>query len=262
MGISDTPQLFERLLNLCTSLHGCTFPQSLLPYPLSSLHRSICAGVSTLGLSIALNAVSHHATCSVVFGFVAYFIISSVASIRKIHKLGWITWLGFGSILTAILIVVIAVTIPDRPAAAPKTGHYELGFAALPPAGTSFAGAWAASLAIFASSANTSGFVPVISEMRKPQDYFKSLYACMLFITSSYLALGLTVYAYCGQWVSSPALGSAGPTIKVISYAIAIPGTSQSPIENDIYLTRFRTHCRCNDLCTRCGKKPICPRAS
>jgi hypothetical protein len=60
--------------------------------------------------------------------------------------------------------------------------------------------------------------------MRRPQDYFKSLYACMTWITSSYLALGLTVYAYCGKWVASPALGSAGLTIKIIAYAIAIPG--------------------------------------
>jgi hypothetical protein len=194
---------------------------------LSVNKNRICAGVSTLGLSIALNAVSKHATCSVVFGFVAYFIISSVASIRKIHQLGWVTWIGFGSIVTAIMIVVIAVTIPARPASAPQSGPFELGFAAMPPAGTTFAGAWAAALAIFSSSANTSGFVPVISEMRNPKDYFKSLYACMTWITSSYLALGLTVYAYCGKWVASPALGSAGPTIKIISYGIAIPGKPQ-----------------------------------
>lgn len=106
-----------------------------------------------------MNAVSKHATCSVAFGFVAYFAIATTASIRKIHKLGWITWVGFGSIVSAILTVVIAVTVPDRPAAAPRTGDFVLGFAALPPAGTTFAAAWAASLAIFSSSANTSGFV-------------------------------------------------------------------------------------------------------
>ncbi|OQV05494.1 hypothetical protein CLAIMM_10221 [Cladophialophora immunda] len=153
-----------------------------------------------------------------------YIIVASVASIRKIHNLGWITWVGFISIVTAIMIVVIAVTVRDRPAAAPQTGDFDLGFAALPPAGTTFATAWSASLAIFSSSANTSGFVPVISEMRRPQDYFKSVYVCMAWITSSYLALATTVYAYCGRWVASPALGSAGPTIKIISYAIAIPG--------------------------------------
>ncbi|OCT47761.1 hypothetical protein CLCR_03500 [Cladophialophora carrionii] len=184
----------------------------------------LCAGVSTLGFSIALNAVSRHGTCSVAFGFVAYIIVASVASIRKIHNLGWITWVGFVSIVSAIMIVVIAVTLRDRPAAAPPTGDFELGFAAFPPVGTSFATAWSASLAIFSSSANTSGFVPVISEMRRPQDYFKSVYVCMAWITASYLALATTVYAYCGRWVASPALGSAGPTIKIISYAISIPG--------------------------------------
>jgi hypothetical protein len=29
---------------------------------------------------------------------------------------------------------------------------------------------------------------------------------------------------YCGQWVASPALGSAGPTFKKITYGIALPG--------------------------------------
>ncbi|KAH0842489.1 hypothetical protein AYO21_06705 [Fonsecaea monophora] len=184
----------------------------------------LCAGVSTLGFSIALNAVSKHGTCTITFGFVAYIIVASVASIRKIHNLGWITWVGFISIVAAIMIVVIAVTIRDRPAAAPQTGDFDLGFSASPPVGATFATAWSASLAIFSSSANTSGFVPVISEMRRPQDYFKSVYVTMAWITSSYLALAMTVYAYCGKWVSSPALGSAGPTIKIISYAIAIPG--------------------------------------
>lgn len=60
--------------------------------------------------------------------------------------------------------------------------------------------------------------------MRRPQDYNKSLFACMAWITASYLSLGLTLYAYCGKWVASPALGSAGPTVEIIAYAIAIPG--------------------------------------
>ncbi|KAF9891030.1 hypothetical protein FE257_005289 [Aspergillus nanangensis] len=185
----------------------------------------LCSGLSTLGLSIALNAVTKHGTCSVVFGFVSYVIIASVASIHRIHSLGWITWVGFISTVSAVLIVVIAVTIPARPAAAPQTGDFDLGFAASPAKEATFATAWAASLAIFASSANTSGFVPVISEMKRPHDYFKSLYVAMGWITCAYLSLGLTVYAYCGKWVTSPALGSAGPTIKTVSYAVSIPGT-------------------------------------
>ncbi|KIW73158.1 hypothetical protein PV04_01296 [Phialophora macrospora] len=186
----------------------------------------LVSGVVILGLTIALNAVSKHATCTVTFGFVAYVFVTTLASIPKIHQLGWITWAGFISMVTAVMIVVIAVTLRDRPAAAPQTGPFDLGFSAIPPMGTTFAAAWSASGAIFASSANTSGFVPVISEMRRPQDYHKSVYCCMAWITSSYLAFSLVVYAYCGKWVSAVALGSAGPTIKIIAYAIAIPGLS------------------------------------
>ena len=36
--------------------------------------------------------------------------------------------------------------------------------------------------------------------------------------------IGLSVYACCGKWVSSLALGSAGTAIRIISYGIAITG--------------------------------------
>jgi hypothetical protein len=43
-------------------------------------------------------------------------------------------------------------------------------------------------------------------------------------VTSVYLAIGYVVYYYCGSYVASPALGSAGPTMKKISYGFALPG--------------------------------------
>ncbi|KAK3044297.1 hypothetical protein LTS18_001670, partial [Coniosporium uncinatum] len=184
----------------------------------------LCAGLSTLGLSIAFNAVTKHGTCSVAFGFCSYFIVSTVASVRKIEKLAWVTWVGFVSIVAAILTVLIATAVRDRPAAAPATGEFDLGFSAFPQPTATFASAWAASLIIFASSANTSGFVPVISEMRRPQDFFKSMYLCMTWITTSYMVIGLVMFRFAGKWLSTPALGSAGPTIKIVSYGIAIPG--------------------------------------
>ncbi len=52
--------------------------------------------------------------------------------------------------------------------------------------------------------------------MQKPQDYFKIFFVTMTWITSSYMALGLTVSAYCGKWVAFPALGSVGLKIKII----------------------------------------------
>lgn len=105
-----------------------------------------------------------------------------------------------------------------------QTGPFELGFQALPPAGTTFIQAWAACVAIYSSSSNTCGYLPVISEMREPKDFFKSLWVCEAFVISSYLSLATVVYAYCGKWVTSPSLGSAGETIKIVAYGVALPG--------------------------------------
>ncbi|CAD6586449.1 MAG: hypothetical protein CYPHOPRED_003541 [Cyphobasidiales sp. Tagirdzhanova-0007] len=184
----------------------------------------LAAGVSMLGLGIAFNAVSRHSQCTVVFNVAAFLIITAVGSVRKISHLAWVTWVGFVCVVVAVMIVVIAVTQRDRPAAAPQTGDFDLGFSWLPATGTTFTAGFAAALAIFASSGNTCAYVPVISEMHNPRDYRKSVIACMYWINSSYLAFTIVVFYYCGKWVASPALGSAGDTIKIISYAIAIPG--------------------------------------
>jgi hypothetical protein len=37
-------------------------------------------------------------------------------------------------------------------------------------------------------------------------------------------ALGTVVYYFCGQYVASPALGSAGTLMKRICYGISLPG--------------------------------------
>lgn len=184
----------------------------------------LCTGTAVLGTATALNALSHHGTCTITFGFVAYVAIAALGSIRKMEKTAIISWVGFFSILSAILVVLVGTAVRSRPAAAPPTGDYELGFRALPSASTSFAQAWSASMIIFASSANTSGYVPVISEMRQPRHYFRSVYVTMSWIIVSYMVLGLVMYRFAGQWLATPALGSAGPTIKIVSYAIALPG--------------------------------------
>jgi hypothetical protein len=43
-------------------------------------------------------------------------------------------------------------------------------------------------------------------------------------VTASYLAFSLVVYRWCGQWVASPSLGSAGDTVKKVAYGIGIFG--------------------------------------
>jgi hypothetical protein len=60
--------------------------------------------------------------------------------------------------------------------------------------------------------------------MRKPRDYNKAVYLCMGVVGASYLSFSLVVYKWCGKWVASPSLGSAGGTIKKVSYGIGLIG--------------------------------------
>ncbi|KAL1303196.1 hypothetical protein AAFC00_006618 [Neodothiora populina] len=182
----------------------------------------LCTGSGIIGVSTALNALSHHAACTVWWSFIATIVVALTASVRKFHQIGFLTWAGFASIFVAVLIIVIAVTTRDRPAAAPQTGGYELGYYVI--AYPTFAAGMVASCTIFVSSAGTSAFLPVISEMKNPRDYRKALFACMGIVMAAYLSFSLVVYRWCGQWVASPSLGSAGQTVKMIAYGIGLVG--------------------------------------
>lgn len=182
----------------------------------------LCTGSGILGVSIGLNALSTHAACTVWWSFLSTIVVATAASVRKFHKIGILTWAGFVSIFVAVFIVVIAVTTRDRPAAAPQEGPFELGYYVI--ASPTFAAGMVASCTIFVSSAGTSAFLPVISEMREPRDYRKALFLCMGFVTAAYLCFSLVVYRWCGTWVASPSLGSAGQTIKQVAYGIGLVG--------------------------------------
>jgi hypothetical protein len=60
--------------------------------------------------------------------------------------------------------------------------------------------------------------------MREPRFGFKVIWYGHIIITAVYIALGTVVYYYCGIYVATPALGSAGALMKRISYGLALPG--------------------------------------
>ncbi|KIV85983.1 hypothetical protein PV11_01628 [Exophiala sideris] len=186
----------------------------------------ICAGSGILGVSAALNALSNHAICTQWFSFIATIIVIIFASVRKFEKIAWLTWVGFTSVFVAVMVIVVGVTQRDRPAIAPQTGPFDLGYNVI--ANPTFVAGMTAVAAIFVSSAATAAFLPVISEMKKPRDYNKAVYVSMGIVTSAYLAFSLVVYKWCGKWVATPSLGSAGPTLKKVAYGIGIVGLAVS----------------------------------
>ncbi|KAL4883601.1 putative amino acid transporter [Aspergillus karnatakaensis] len=184
------------------------------------LYWIFVVGSGILGISIGLNAVSTHDTCTAVFTTVAAIVGFACSSVRTLGKITWFAWIGLPCILTAVIIVCIAVGLQDKPATAPEPWIPDYQIIAHP----SFTdGITAVSNLVFAFS-GTPGFFAIVSEMRDPRQYTRAVLICQGSVTAVYIAIGCVVYYYCGSYVAAPALGSAGQLIKQICYGIALPG--------------------------------------
>ncbi|KAH6689439.1 transmembrane amino acid transporter protein-domain-containing protein [Plectosphaerella plurivora] len=208
------------LADMCGLLWGRVGKELVFLQVLIAQVLITAAGI--VSCSTAFNALSNHGACTVVFSFVSAVLITGFSSVRTFSRLGWLTWFGFATFFVAVFIFVVAVTQQDRPAAAPPTGDFELGWAAI--AYPTFAAGITATANIFISGSGSSMYLPVISEMRRPQDYRKAALVTGVLVGALYLSFSLVIYRYCGVWLTTPAFGSAGPLFKKISYGIALPG--------------------------------------
>ncbi|KAJ4293696.1 hypothetical protein N0V90_008980 [Kalmusia sp. IMI 367209] len=183
----------------------------------------ICvAAAGFSGISTAFNSLSVHGACTAVFVVVAAVLGFLTGSIRTLGKISWLAWIGVTSIIVALLTLTIAVGVQDRPAAAPQTGFYKSDYKLV--GNPTFIEAMGAINAFVFAYAGTPAFFAIISEMREPKDYNKAMFTCQGVMTGMYLLVGIVVYYYCGSFVASPALGSAGPLLKRVCYGLALPG--------------------------------------
>ncbi|CZR62156.1 related to neutral amino acid permease [Phialocephala subalpina] len=182
----------------------------------------LASGSGFIGLAQGLKVLANGKGCTVVWTMVAAICTALVASIRTLGRLAILTWIGFASIFTAVFIVVVGVTQVDRPAAAPQTGPFDLGVISVGSPG--FVAGLTAAINLFAGYGSTPTFMPVIAEMKSPKYFPKALFSSQGALTACYLAFGMVVYVYCGQYVASPSLASAGGTLEKIAYGISIPG--------------------------------------
>ncbi|KAI7555050.1 hypothetical protein KC331_g110 [Hortaea werneckii] len=186
------------------------------------LYEIFVCGSAILSTSIGLNAVSTHGACTAIF--VATMAIAAwiFASIRTLGKLSWLVWIGLTCVIVAVLVVTIAAGIQDRPALAPQTGPWVPDYKIV--ASPSFRDAISSVSSLIFAYAGTPTYFPIAAEMRDQKEFLRALVVAQTGTTLLYVVIGIVVYYYCGSYVASPALGSAGPLIKKIAYGIALPG--------------------------------------
>ncbi|CAG8887454.1 unnamed protein product [Penicillium salamii] len=200
------------------------------------------AGSGMLSLSIAFNAVSSHATCTAVYVAIAAIAGIAFASIRTLGRISWLAWIGLVAIITAgkdhffldscsckALLISLCSSYRDRrrgytrsTGLCPQEGVWVSDYKIV--ANPSFAEAISAVSSLIFAYAGTPAFFAIVSEMREPQYFTRSLVICQSTVTAIYVSIGCVIYYFCGSYVASPALGSAGPTVKKVSYGFAIPG--------------------------------------
>ncbi|KAJ8114555.1 hypothetical protein OPT61_g3599 [Boeremia exigua] len=179
------------------------------------LYEVFAIGSGMLGVSIGLNAVSSHGACTVVFVTVAAIVVFCFA----------------------IFVVTIGVGVEDRPGDAPQFGPWEPDYKII--GQPTFAEAISAVATFVFAYAGTPVFFPIAAEMRQPRHYAKALILCQTVVTVVYVTVGVVVYYYCGSYVASPALGSAGKLIKQIGYGIALPGLVVSATLNTHVISKY-----------------------
>ncbi|KAJ6189862.1 hypothetical protein N7519_004770 [Penicillium mononematosum] len=168
------------------------------------IYLALVAGAGMLTTSVAFNALSEHGACTMIFVAVACLASFVVGTgFRSLGKIAWLSWVGVAGIVFAIWITAIACLTQSRPAAAPA-GPINLDIRVFPKGNL--------------HSGNVGNIHSAICLGCIGDLFLRS------FIVITNIAISSIMYAKVGQYLASPALGSAGLLIKKISYGIALPG--------------------------------------
>ncbi|KAF4769377.1 hypothetical protein HAV15_008472 [Penicillium sp. str.  len=163
-----------------------------------------------LTFTVAMNTITNHGTCSIVFGIVGM-IISFICSLpRTLEKMSWLSIVSFISIMTSVIIVMIAVGItkPGQDVVAVVNTDLFHGFSAVCNIVFAFCG--------------HAAFFGLMAELKNPKD-FTSLLLLQGIDMGLYITAALVIYRYAGSGVTSPALGSASPMVAKVAYGISLP---------------------------------------
>ena len=171
------------------------------------------AGAHVLSFAIALNVMTDHATCTVVFSVVGMLVSFFFTLPRTLKNVSYFSITACASIIVASTVAMTAIAIQK-----PDVGN----ILAVRP-GVSLVEGLGPVMNIILAYAGHVTFFSIYSELEDPREYKKALAMTQIFTVSFYLLLASVIYYFAGPLVASPALGSASPVVRKISFGIALP---------------------------------------
>ncbi|KAF4470623.1 neutral amino acid permease [Fusarium albosuccineum] len=170
-------------------------------------------------LSVALNTLSSHATCTVVFilvASIACYLLSLPRTMKFVSKAGIPNAV---SVVGACLIVLVSLAV-SGPANAPEGWTKEIVIVGHP----TFRDGLNACLRVVFSYAGTFTFVSYMAEMKDPaRDFGFSLAVLEIGSTLFYIVMAVVLYCLSGDLTTSPVLSAASTIPAKVAYGIVLP---------------------------------------
>ncbi|KAH7383989.1 transmembrane amino acid transporter protein-domain-containing protein [Pyrenochaeta sp. MPI-SDFR-AT-0127] len=182
------------------------------------INMALISASALVTLTIGLNTVSEHATCTVVFTVVAALAMWAMCVPHSMRFVSWASWPCTASIIATVLIVMIALGVQG-----PRNPELSLNLKAI--GNPSFTQAVSAFLNIAFAYTGNQAFPTVLAEMENPsRDFPRAVTIEKCITTTIYVIVATTVYALSGEQVASPAIGSLQVTMAKVSYAVSFIG--------------------------------------
>ncbi|KAM3073372.1 hypothetical protein ACMFMF_006577 [Clarireedia jacksonii] len=172
-----------------------------------------CMASHLLTFTIAMNVLTNHATCTIVWGVIGLVVFSLLSMNRTLKNVSFLSIISFTSILSAVMITMVALGVSPQAAADAMQATYHPSF---PSAFNSV------SNVVFAYGGHVA-WISFISELRNPKEFPKALILLQSVDMSLYFIAALVIYRYAGENVASPALSSNIPLIRKIAWGVALP---------------------------------------
>ncbi|KNG50878.1 amino acid transporter [Stemphylium lycopersici] len=182
------------------------------------INMALISASAVVTISIGLNTVSDHATCTVAFTVVAAVAMWAMCVPHSMRFVSWASWPCTISIFATVMIVMITLGVQG-----PRNGDAPLNLKAI--GNPTFTEAVAAFLNIAFAFSGNQAFPTVLAEMENPsRDYPKAIIIEKCSSTAIYIIVAAVCYALSGEQVASPALGSLRPTMAKVSYGVIFVG--------------------------------------
>lgn len=168
-------------------------------------------GSHLLTWTIALNTITDHGTCTIVWSVVGLVLQAVLTLPRTLKNVSYLSIAAFVSIFSAVMITMISlgITRPDPTVYATTS--------------VSFVSAFGSTMNIIFAFGGHVAFFSFISELKDPRDFPKALYTLQIVNTTLYIIAAVVIYRFAGPNVASPALGSGSHMMRKITYGISLP---------------------------------------